>query len=232
MVPWGPSPTRADPLLFGSVPLRAAQYCLPFTQANGFGWYVYPPINFMIQWDGVDYFWRPIDSPQWELLHSAQIPQLEMHYKESAHNSNSKIIPFLTSIKESNIVQIWTGLTIETKENWSVLARRPANIGKNLGYEHLEGIIQSDWWHGPLIFNISITRTNVPIVFHVNRPFLQIQAIPNISYSEETLNSFEVVETNEISDSSWKMYGCSQSVHDENKPGGYRREAKKNKHNN
>jgi hypothetical protein len=45
-----PAPASAD--LMGAMPVRAAQFCVPLEAASGLGFYVYPPTDVGVRWDG------------------------------------------------------------------------------------------------------------------------------------------------------------------------------------
>ena len=45
----------------------------------------------------------------------------------------------------------------------SARGRSPANLPRRGGWEPFEGIIETDRWFGPLITNLRLTKTNVPI---------------------------------------------------------------------
>jgi hypothetical protein len=47
-----PLPTPASTDLMGAMPVRAAQFCVPFKAASGLGFYVFPPADFAVRWDG------------------------------------------------------------------------------------------------------------------------------------------------------------------------------------
>src|SRR5690349_25028078 len=47
-----PLPTPASVDLMGALPIRAAQFCVPIKAASGLGFYVYPPVDFAVRWDG------------------------------------------------------------------------------------------------------------------------------------------------------------------------------------
>src|SRR3954453_12808225 len=46
-----PQPASADAM--GTLPVRAAQHCLPLKAASGNGFYLYPPFDFAVPWAGV-----------------------------------------------------------------------------------------------------------------------------------------------------------------------------------
>ena len=77
------------------------------------------------------------------------------------------------------------------------------NIPRTQGYEHFEGIIESEIWFGPLFTNIRLTRTNSPVEFHVRYPLFQVQPLLRNCYSGV---AFEVVGLEEMSASDWQNF--------------------------
>ena len=55
-------------------------------------------------------------------------------------------------------MQIWSGLIARTAPEWSLLVRSPVNLARSQGYEHYEGIIETDRWFGPLFTNVRLER--------------------------------------------------------------------------
>jgi len=84
-----------------------------------------------------------------------------------------------------------------------LLSRSPVNIPRTQGYEHFEGIIESETWFGPLFTNIRLTRTNSPVEFHVRYPLFQVQPLLRQCYSEA---SFDVVGLAELSEADWQNF--------------------------
>ena len=111
--------------------------------------------------------------------------------------------PFLVVAREPGVVQIWSGYLARTAPGWALLSRGPANIPRNQGYEHFEGIIESETWFGPLFTNIRLTRTNSPVEFHVRYPLFQVQPLLRQCYRE---TSFEVVSLPELSAADWQSF--------------------------
>ena len=68
--------------------------------------------------------------------------------------------PFLTSTWDPSLIQVWTGLFVESAPEWSILVRPPANIQGNAGYQLYEGIVESDRWFGPLFTNLRLIKTD------------------------------------------------------------------------
>src|SRR5207302_7238046 len=76
LFPTAPAPRRADQSLGGSMPARAHHYCEPFRVASGFGWHLFPPIEFDLLWDGSRVRWRTSAAREWAVLDTADLPGL------------------------------------------------------------------------------------------------------------------------------------------------------------
>ena len=68
------APIRADTSVLGTLPSRGFQYCEALRSASSFGWYVFPPIDFTLQWDGSQVNWTYRGARAWYSLTSAQFP--------------------------------------------------------------------------------------------------------------------------------------------------------------
>ena len=113
----------------------------------------------------------------------------------------------LGALQEPGMIQLWTGLVVRTAPGWSLLVRAPANLPRGGGYEAFEGIVETDRWFGPLITNLRLTKTNVPIDFRPDYPLLQVQPIPRGTYEELHLNNYEIVpELRQLTPEDWDDY--------------------------
>jgi len=54
LFPDAPLPRRADRSADGMLPTRGYRYCEALASASAFGWYIYPPLNFSLVWDGIE----------------------------------------------------------------------------------------------------------------------------------------------------------------------------------
>jgi hypothetical protein len=61
-IPESFAPMRADRGALGVIPTAAFQYCEALTSASAFGWYVFAPMTFFVQWDGTDVIWAHEDA--------------------------------------------------------------------------------------------------------------------------------------------------------------------------
>jgi hypothetical protein len=202
-------PQRADRSASGTLPTRAYRYCEAVTAATAFGWWVFPPTDMMLLWDGHDIFWRCTGWDDWlPLMPSAQYPDLAKQFDETAPQSLAGCSPpFLTALPEPGTVQIWTGLMARTISDWSLLIRAPANLPLPGGYCMYEGIIETDHWFGPLFTNLRLTRTHVPIHFKDDFPLAQVQPLPRVAYADRTLCSTDFVpEITGLKPGDWDAY--------------------------
>jgi len=187
-------PQRADRSAAGSLPTRAFRYCEPATSASAYGYYVFSPIGFSLIWDGHDVTWTFEDSGEWMPLRAAQFPGFADQFNAAAPDGiKGYSPPFLAKLQETDVLQMWTGLVVRTAPGWSLHVRSPANFPRQGGFEPYEGIIETDRWFGPLVVNIRLTKTDVPIVFRTEDPLLQVQPIPRQAYDDATLNNYELV---------------------------------------
>jgi hypothetical protein len=194
LVPGCRLPQRADRSAAGTIPTRAFRYCEALTSASAFGWYLFPPISFSLIWDGgSDVIWSYQGADAWFPLKAAQFPKFAEHFDRLAPPELRGFSPpFLCAFKEPGVVQIWTGLIARTAADWSLLVRAPANLARSQGCDHYEGIVETDRWFGPLFTNIRLTRTNAPVEFDTDFPFLQVQPVHRSVYGP-ALDAFTVV---------------------------------------
>jgi hypothetical protein len=201
-------PMRADASALGTVPARAFQYCEALRAASSFGWYVFPPIDFALQWDGSEIIWTHRGARSWYPLQSAQFPGFAAEFDRRAPQQLRGFAPpFLTALLEPGLVQVWTGLFIESAEDWSVLVRPPANVPRSPSYELYEGIVESDRWFGPLFTNVRLAKTDAPVHFSTEVPLVQVQPLHRSTYADEVLNRATVIERMEdFPAQAWSRY--------------------------
>ena len=208
LIPESRPPKRADRAAGGTIPTRAFRYCEAIRTASSYGWYIFPALDFSLIWDGSDICWKCAGDDAWKNLDSVQYPgYLDYFNSRAPEDLNDCVPPLLGALEEPGIVQIWSGIIARTKPDWSLLIRSPANLSTSQKYQNYEGIVETDKWFGPLFTNIRITKTDVPIDFSVDRPFMQVQPVQRIAYDEKTLGSCEIVEDLEsMTESDWDLY--------------------------
>jgi hypothetical protein len=208
LIPNARLPQRADRSAAGSLPTRAFRYCEPATSASGYGYYIFPPISFSLQWDGRDVMWTWEGAGTWLPLKSAQFPGFRDLFDQVAPDEIREYSPpFLGALQEPGLIQCWTGIVARTAPGWSLMVRPPANIPRSGSYELYEGIIETDRWFGPLITNMRLAKTDVPIDFRADFPLLQVQPIPRHVYDDATLNNYELVpDLKQLAPEDWDDY--------------------------
>jgi hypothetical protein len=164
------------------------------TSASAFGWYLFPPMNFSLMWDGgTDVIWTFEGADAWYPLKAVQFPGFAEQFDNVVPDKlRGYSPPFLVTGKDPGIVQVWSGLVARTAPGWSLLVRPPANLARSQGYDNFEGIIETDRWLGPLFSNVRLTRTNVPVEFDADFPYAQVQPVHRSVYGA-ALDNFSVV---------------------------------------
>ena len=199
-----PMPRRADRSADGMLPVRGYRYCEALASASAFGWYIYPPLNFSLIWDGTEIAWTYEGADGWYPLRGAQYPGFRQMFEETAPDSvKSFAPPFLVATREPGVVQIWSGYLARTAPHWALLSRGPANVPRTQGYDHFEGIVESDTWFGPLFTNVRLTRTNSPVEFHVRYPLFQVQPVLRQCYRDP---AFEVLDLADLNPADWQRF--------------------------
>jgi hypothetical protein len=70
----------------------------------------------------------------------------------------------------------------------------------------LEGMIETDVWFGPLFDNIRVMKTDTPIEFRTDVPFLQVQPVRKEVCSDKFLQNFEVKDLAQLSAENWDAF--------------------------
>ena len=209
LVPNANSPRRADKAVGGVIPARALRYCEAITSASAFGWYVFLPLAFKVVWDGHDILWTYDGVDEWLPLtrDAVQYPGLRERFNQIAPPSVRGFTPsFLTPSIQPGGLQIWTGCIAKTAPGWSLLIRGVANLARSQSYQMFEGIIETDSWFGPLFDNVRIVKTDTPIEFRTDVPFLQVQPVRKDIYSDKFLQNFAVKDLEMLSPEDWDAY--------------------------
>jgi hypothetical protein len=226
------APPRADRSALGSLPTRAYRHCEAVSTAAGFGWYLHPPLDFDLFWDGSQAHWTCEGLDGWLPLGAAQFPHFRARFDAAAPDRvKEHSPPFLTAIQEPGVVQVWTGLAARTAPGWSLLVRPLANLPRHPGYEPYEGVVETDHWFGPLFTNLRLTRTDQPVAFRRDEPFLQLQPVPQAAYADEVLNGAGMVERLEDwRDADWDDFHANivaPNNDPDHRPGRYAAEARR-----
>ncbi|MGW4637460.1 hypothetical protein ACWEN6_02975 [Sphaerisporangium sp. NPDC004334] len=218
-------PTAADPSALGTPPFRAVSYCEPFRAASGYGWYLYPPVDCYIKWDGAAFHWLMENADDWmPLTNIAAQTLIRLTGAEPADDAFLGL-PVFSTPPEAGLLQIWTGLVAVTPPEWSLLVRGVPNLPGSITYEVQDGILETGWWHGPVLGNLRFRRTDEVIQLSRRMPLFAVQPVPCAAYQGKLLRQTEFVPVSDESRAETaKMISDAFSVRDDDSPGGYRRE--------
>ncbi len=184
--PDAPSPKKGGKYLSGEIPSRAHQFCEPFLVANGIGHLIYPPINFNLYWDGHKAYIQLESMEEWITIDRIFLPDSIDLWREAMPESHLSCLPaFIEAFPERGVLQVWTGLYVKTQPGDSLWIRSPVNVVSDPAYRVIEGIIETDWWTGPLFTNFELIKTDTQISFNKNTPMLQVFRIPR-EYHQDT----------------------------------------------
>lgn len=230
--PNAPDVVPADPTLDGSIPLRARQHCMPFTAASGWGYHAFPPMDFKVLWNGNQFFWKYGEMKGWLPLVTTccvYLPgQVERHQQLSPAGAKDYYPMFLEAFPETGILQVWTGYIARTPPDWSLYIRSPINLPPSSFFEVLEGIVETDWWSGPLFAFLRFTKTDVPVRFRPATPLLQVIPIPRISHAPSPQGELRLEDGfRDWSEADWEAYRRTAETRNSGNPGDYSRFARK-----
>ena len=209
LIPAASPPKRAERSAAGYLPSRAMRYCDALTSATGFGYWIFPPVDLRLLWDGEQVAWSYGEDERWLPLSGTPTGAVQFPGFAAAFDAlvpealRGYSPPFLTALPEQGAVQIWTGLLAKTRPGWSLAIRPPVNLPAIPGLTGWEGIVETDIWFGPLFSNFRITRTDTPVHIRAYAPFLQVQPVPQLAYRDETLGSFVCRDPSELATDDW-----------------------------
>ncbi len=204
----GLKPRRGTPCAAGTLPARAFQYCEAARLGSALGYYVFLPMSFQAEWDGGSSgLWSFDEGATWYPLSTAAFPDSRAAFDAIAPEEvRGYCPPFITLGEVPGTLQVWTGLFARTAPGYSLLVRGPANVGRHPHYEVLEGVVEADWWFGPLFANLRLLTPNLPIRFDSMMPFLQVLPLNRAEYAEEKQNRFTLQEAAEMPPELWQAY--------------------------
>jgi hypothetical protein len=194
------SPMRADKAALGVMPTMAYRHCEPMRTASSFGWYIFPPEDIWLKWNGADILYKNGDD--WEQLKPTNLPGFVDYWNEHAPEElHDMPPPFISPLPVRGIVQVWSGLLCATKPDWSVLVRPVVNIKSSNMYTCFEGLVEADRFQPfPLFVNMQLHATDVPIQILKVSPLFQVQPLLRGTYGDEAHTFSERVGLGEQDD--------------------------------
>lgn len=204
--PEAPPLVPASNSVNGSLPVRATQLCPPVTTASGFGWYIFPPLDFAMRWDGQEsHFSLLVDNEptEWRSLAGGKNLFLSdgmERFGELPDDRRRDIeemlppggIPIANADPRGPFrVELQFGLMARTSPGWASLVRSAPNW-PYAGYQVLEGIIDTSWSRSLIPVMVQFTEPQRVVRFYRNVPAAALQVVPEVSYSSATTKAATV----------------------------------------
>jgi hypothetical protein len=174
----------------GTLSHRAFKHCEPFTAATSLGWLIYPPIDFDLRWDGQICLWKRAENKEWNVLRIVVAEEIAagfIRHAESLGIAFKGAYPFLSAAPEPGVIQMWSGLVVKTAPGWATLVRSVVNRPNEGVIEVFDGLIETDWWTGPLLSVFRLVKTDISVEFRTKKPFAQIQLVNRDARTAATL---------------------------------------------
>jgi hypothetical protein len=181
------SPMRADKSALETMPTMAYRYCEPMRSASSHGWYIFPPLDFSLRWDGHDVYFYDSDSERWIILDSYLPDEHLRHWNAYCPKQLKNLCPpLITALPMRGVVQVWSGLFCESSKDWSVLVRPLVNVRSTNAFSCFEGIVETDEYKPfPLFVNLQLIATNIEINIAMAAPLFQLVPLKRECYSDE-----------------------------------------------
>jgi hypothetical protein len=185
-------PLRGDKSALGTLPAAAFQYCEPVRLASSYGWYIFPPVDIRLKWNGAEVFYA-IDDQDFAQLTSIALNDefVEAWDADAPEHLKGAWPPFMTAVSAPGVVQIWSGLLVSSAENWSLMIGPLSNIWQTRQFQCFEGIVETDTFKPcPLFINIKLIPTDQEILIPRNRPLFQVRPVHRSAYLD-AMRSFD-----------------------------------------
>jgi hypothetical protein len=184
---------RADTSALGILPTATFQYCEAARSASAYGWYVFPPSDIVLRWDGTDVFLKVEDD--WTELSSVHLDADFLAYwaEHAPADLRDRAPPTLTSLFVPGIVQIWSGFFASTAPGWSLLVGPVVNMPQSRAFSCYEAIVETDSFKPwPMFINIKLQSTEREIRLSRMKPLFQVRPVLRECYSGPALNYNEL----------------------------------------
>lgn len=189
-----PPPEPASRTVRGILPSRGVQMCTPLTAASGYGWYVFPPVDFALRWDGQTMEWSRLadnEPARWYSLSGGYDLWIEED-QEALRRAPERFradfdifdyhegrIPFIdTDPRLGNTCELNPGLVARTPEGWCLLVRDVPNWPKARDHQVLEGVLDTEWYGGFVPVMVRMLETNRVVRFYRTIPMAVVQPVP------------------------------------------------------
>ncbi len=205
--PHGSRIVPAEKTLNGTANEAGVKWCGPYSTANRTGWWVSPPTDIDITWKGGDHFEHVTHKP-FPATESVLVRKLVTHHDAVEPDkwcpNDTGRTKFNFGGVEGNIVQIWTGVILQTPPGWCLHMRSPVNCGRQ-PYSIQEGILETDWMQYDLWMNVVFHEKDKLVQFRKDQwpPLAHVVPVRRESFKEkwgleEELVNRDTAEANRV----------------------------------
>lgn len=198
------SPMPADKSALGTLPLPAFQFCEALRQGSALGWYIFPPREITLRFDGRFVF--VVEDGRPEKLESRFLGDgFSDHWRSIApEDFAAEEIPWITAFDHTGHVQVWSGLFVSTAPGWQVMIKPLANIPKRSELVEYEGLVRTDRFQPlPLFYNFNIVATHSDVRLDPEYPLFQVVALPSEDLMPAQASETLALDADTASDFNW-----------------------------
>lgn len=236
-------PVPASETVSGSLPVRAQQFCPPVVAGSGLGWYLFPPVDFALRWDGQESELAFVEDGQlgsWHPLAGAVdlfLPDGIDHFgalPEARRDALKGMLPpeglpiANADPRAMNVLELQFGLVVRTPPGWHSLVRSVPNWPFG-GYQVLDGILETSWFRGLVPVVVRLTDPGRVVRFFRDFPAAALQLVPESSCRRETKAGAVVVRgAAAFPEDVWREHAEIRSTRFRHeRPGNYRLEQRR-----
>lgn len=183
MVPGTVPPMRGDASALGTLPLPAFQFCEAVRTASSMGWYIFPPKDMTLSFDGREIHVLT-EAGSYPLASETIGPDFTALWNSLCPDTLQDEEPsWISTLSYPGIVQIWSGYCISTQPGWSVWIKPITNLFTSSSLTAFEGVVETDKFKpSPLFANFRIEKTDTPVHIQSTQPLFQVIALPEAAF--------------------------------------------------
>jgi hypothetical protein len=197
--------------------------CAPLTDASGFGWYLFPPVDFALRWDGQTMDFARLadnDPDEWQSLaggHPIALPEEARALDRAPERFKAQFGIFDSHEGQFSFIdadprlghtcEITLAVTARTTPGWSLLIRPPANWPQPRHHQVLEGVLDTEWYGAKLSLVVRLIEVNQVVRFYRTMPIAVAQPVPRVAVEASQQSGGQVVRGIENwPDYAWDRY--------------------------
>jgi len=196
---------KAEKTCEGTANPEGVKWCHPYSTANQYGFWLYPPIDFEIY-----------NKDKLSVNCLEQYTDEDLHTIKGLVRPNDNVDPdkwcsaggrtkFTVGAVEENVIQIWTGLILKTPKDWGLLIRSPINFEKK-PYHVMEAFLETDWLQYDIWINLVCDEKQEKITITKKDPIAHIIPVHKESVSDWDFSVEHINRKNEESNNVFKFW--------------------------